>query len=416
LLFGLAAPEPVRSSRESGTAQLAFETNRTGDGDIAVATEPNGGRLVTTAGSEDIQPAVASNGRIAFASDRDDNFDIFVTDAGGQGGRAQVTENSASDYSPAWAPGGGLLAFVSERNGNADIFVIEASTSSVAESVTTSRADDRDPAWAPNGVKLVFSSDRSGTYDIWIIRLGHEPRRITSGAGNDFEPAWSPDGLRLAFTRRDPSGNYDIYTLNLHTGNFHRVTRNPAEDSEPAWSRDGEQIAFTSDRGGDYDIYVINADGSGEVENFSNDPALFDVSPSWKPAEVTEPTRNTGSVRTRREIVACDNSDFTDGDDNIQGSSADEVLCGGGGNDVIMGGGGKDVIYGDAGRDRIYGQGGNDILFGGIGKDKLFGGAGKDKFKCRDGHADSVKGGNGEDRARTDGRRVDAAVSVEAPL
>jgi WD40 repeat protein len=328
-----------------------------------------------------------------------------------------VTKNNASDYSPAWAPGGGLLAFVSERNGNADIFVIEASGKAVAESVTTSRADDRDPAWSPTGVKLVFSSNRSGTYDLWIIRLGHEPRRITSGAGNDFEPAWSPDGRRLAFTRRDPSGNYDIYTLNISTGSFHRITKNPAEDSEAAWSEDGTQIAFTSDREGDYDIYVIASDGSGQAENFSNDPALFDVSPSWRPAEVTAPNRTPGSVRKSKGVIGCDNEGkYTEGDDIITGSSQDEVLCGGGGDDVIKGGGGKDTLYGDAGSDSIYGQDGNDILIGGLGKDRLFGGAGKDKFKCRDGHADAAKGGNGQDRARTDGKKVDAEFSVEAPL
>jgi Tol biopolymer transport system component len=416
-LLGLAAPGAVRSSREAGPTRLAFETNRTGDGDIAVATDANGGQLVTSAGSEDIQPAVAPNGRIAFASDRDDNYDLFVTDAGGQGERTQITKNKASDYSPAWAPGGGLLAFVSERNGNADIFVIDASGSAVAESVTTSRADDRDPAWSPNGVKLVFSSDRSGTYDLWIIRFGHEPRRITSGTANDFEPAWSPDGRLLAFTRRDSTGNYDIFTLNLYTGNFHRVTRNPAEDSEPAWSRDGKQLAFTSDRGGDYDIYVIDVDGLGEVQNFSNDPAaLFDVSPSWKPAEVAQPTRTTGSVKTPKGVIECDNNDYTDGADVIVGSPVDDHLCGGGGGDVIKGRGGNDVIYGDAGSDRILGQDGNDILVGGEGKDQLFGGAGKDKLKCRDGHADALKGGNGQDRGRTDGRRVDAEFSVEAPL
>ena len=84
-LLAFAAPGAVRSSTQAGRPQLAFETNRTGDGDIAVATEPNGGRLVTSSGFEDIQPAVGANGRFAFASDRDDNYDIFVTDPGGEG-------------------------------------------------------------------------------------------------------------------------------------------------------------------------------------------------------------------------------------------------------------------------------------------------------------------------------------------
>ena len=106
----------------------------------------------------------------------------------------------------------------------------------------------------------------------------------------------------------------------------------------------------------------------------------------------------------------------TNGADLIVGTNGMDHIEGLGGDDVIKGGGGNDTIYGDAGDDRIEGQDGNDILIGGTGRDKLSGGAGKDKLKCREGHADSVKGGNGLDRARTDGRRLDAQKSVEAPL
>ena len=56
--------------------------------------------------------SVASIGKIAFASDRDGNFEIYVMDADG-GGQLRLTENPAEDYSPTWAPDGSRLAFVS---------------------------------------------------------------------------------------------------------------------------------------------------------------------------------------------------------------------------------------------------------------------------------------------------------------
>src|SRR4051794_9029531 len=61
---------------------------------------------------------------------------------------------------------------------------------------------------------------------------------------------------RIAFaSNRD--GNYDIYVINADGSNETRLTTDVAEDTQAVWSRDGQKIAFTSKRDGNYNIYVM---------------------------------------------------------------------------------------------------------------------------------------------------------------
>ena len=265
-------------------APVVFESDRgSGDANVILATDPKRLQTVTNGVAEEIQPALSPEGRLAYASDKEGNFDIYATSQGTGGERIQVTRNKAPDYSPAWAPESGWLAFVSTRNGNADLYFIQAAGDAVATPITNNRADDVDPAWSPRNLDIAFASNRAGTYDIWVVGFGRAVRRVTSGPGSDFEPAWSPDGATLVFARRHKgSDNYDIYTLELQTGLLRRLTNDPAEDSDPTWSPDGSQIAFVSDRDGDYDIYVMKSDGTGEA-NLSDNDALFDLGPNWLP-------------------------------------------------------------------------------------------------------------------------------------
>lgn len=105
--------------------------------------------------------------------------------------------------------------------------------------------------------------------------------RLTNNAATEEYPAWSPDGSKIAFdTNRD--GNPEIYVMNADgTGQTNISNSNPAFDGQPCWSPDGTKIAFFSDRDGTPDIYTMNADGSGVVRLTTN-PA-FDTSPSWSP-------------------------------------------------------------------------------------------------------------------------------------
>jgi len=75
--------------------------------------------------------------------------------------------------------------------------------------------------------------------------------------------------------------NYEIYVMNADGSNQIRLTDNPAHDIGFTWSPDGRKIAFTSDRDGNYAIYVMNADGSNQTCLTNNQ--ANNGSPAWSP-------------------------------------------------------------------------------------------------------------------------------------
>jgi Tol biopolymer transport system component len=129
---------------------------------------------------------------------------------------------------------------------------------------------------------LAFVGLFNGNYEIFTAKTdGAELRQLTFKPGLDNNPAWSPDGTRIAFsTNRD--GNVEIYVMNADGGNPVRLTTSPtAQDRSPAWSPDGTRIAFVSDVGGGTHIYVMNADGTNQVRLTNN--AGPDYDPEWAP-------------------------------------------------------------------------------------------------------------------------------------
>ena len=107
-----------------------------------------------------------------------------------------------------------------------------------------------------------------------------------------FQFRWSPDGRKIAFVgfesgaRRGVKGR--ITVMNANGSGLHALqgtegwAYGPDAEFGPVWSPDSRAIAFVSDRGGNHDIYVLNADGSG-MQNVTRDPGT-DISPAWAPA------------------------------------------------------------------------------------------------------------------------------------
>ena len=183
------------------------------------------------------------------------------------------------------------IAFASDRDGNWEIYVMDVNGGN-PRNLTNDPSDDRDPSWSPDGKRIVFFSNRDGhvidgrpTSEIYVMDAdGGNPQNLTNDRNDDRFPSWSPDGKRIAFVsdRDGPPRYFDIYVMDADGGNLQRLTSDPRDDRNPSWSPDGERIVFGARREGHfetkfavtYEIYVMDADGGNQqrlTENRKND-------------------------------------------------------------------------------------------------------------------------------------------------
>ena len=100
--------------------------------------------------------------------------------------------------------------------------------------------------------------------------------RLTFDPGLQIQPTWAPDGRFIAYSS-DRSGNFDIWVQPVAGGDAVQITRDPAHDWQPNWSPDGSQIVFRSERDGG-GLYLVPPLGGYERKLTS-----FGYSPRWSP-------------------------------------------------------------------------------------------------------------------------------------
>ncbi len=105
--------------------------------------------------------------------------------------------------------------------------------------------------------------------------------RLSAGAWDDLSPAVSPNGDLLAFSS-NRSGQWDLYLLNFLTDEVTPLTQTPYYEDSPSWSPDGLWLAFESNLNGDLDVFIQPVDGSQEPVQLTNAQGA-DFSPAWSP-------------------------------------------------------------------------------------------------------------------------------------
>ncbi len=185
---------------------------------------------------------------------------------------------------PSWSPDGNWIVYTDRINGNSEVCVIKPDGGNM-QNLTNDPAQDSGPSWSPDGKSLAFVTTRGGSgIAPRLYRMnadGSDPRPITPRNGWEGEPIWSPDGQKIIFAcdRVDSPGNaIDICQVNIDGTEERRIIFHPDHDSHPSVSTSG-RIAFTATSDGNYEIYLVNPDGTGLLRITRN--TADDQAPEW---------------------------------------------------------------------------------------------------------------------------------------
>lgn len=215
-------------------------------------------------------PPDASAGVIVFASDRaDNNSEIYLATSDGRSVRRLTRSRDANDRAPALSPDGRLIAWERELGGGGDVSTVEIWTmradGSDARAVVQNGSFNRSPSWAPDG-SIVYTSRVSGSDQIWRVVPGvGAPVRLTTGGAADQFPRTSPDGARILF-QSNRGLDFDVYVMNADGSGVRNLTARGGDDRFPAWTPDGQRLLWTrfDDATSSFDLWSMPA-GGGEA-------------------------------------------------------------------------------------------------------------------------------------------------------
>lgn len=262
------------------------------------AAPPTSSPLQTIAGASLV-------GAIAYPVFNGTSYDIYLGQADGSG--AELLRANASQ--PAFSPDGARLAFHSWTLENRGLMTMNLDGSNPI--LVSAFIEDQLPTWSSDGREIILLSRRSGDRRSELIKVSSAVDRgpntvigegeyptvgpagqfAFKGWGNtglglrlansialdniqpltdfneDTAPAISPDSRQIAFmSRRD--GNWEIYLVNADGSNPQRLTDDAADDGLPAWSPDGAVLAFVSNRGGNWAVWAMTPAGNDQQKLF----------------------------------------------------------------------------------------------------------------------------------------------------
>lgn len=216
---------------------------------------------------ESSQPTFNSDGtRIAYHSWASNSRGLITSNLDQTNGFLVGT--FVEDQLPTWSPDGSQVMFLSRRTGTrqSQLYIAPSNQERPSAELLVeaeyptwhSSGKIAFKGWVTSGVGLRVAADKSS--------LG-SAKSLTDFDG-DTAPAISPDGKKVVFMS-NRENNWDIYLVNIDGSNLIRLTKDEAFDGLPTWSPDGKAIAFVSNRGGPWSVWAMTPTGAGTRQLFT---------------------------------------------------------------------------------------------------------------------------------------------------
>ena len=250
---------------------------------------------------------------------------IYVVKPDGTG--VQQLTSGVADGFETFSPDGTLIAYQAEAQDMSTSVIVMGADGGHPVTVADHLSEVGDIAWSPDSRRVAFGARIMGTsgFHVYVAAVDH-PGAVQIGGPTVFgqEPAWSPDGRTIAFKHfrddsPDPFGAA-LWLMNADGSDARRLAKasgdlrrdGPLASSGSAgvgfwntsWSPDGKRLAFLADGvAAHLDVYVINADGTGELDISSSPQDEF--WPSWSPdgTRVAFATMNLPAVNQGTAVV-----------------------------------------------------------------------------------------------------------------
>lgn len=278
------APSLAAQGEEVG---IAWFDDRSGDWEIYFKRSTDGGltwsvdRRLTRSAGPSLRPSLARYGsalHLAYWDHRDGDEEIYWLTSPDRGkswsAPQRLTVNAASSVRPsvAAAASGVHIVWTDERDGDSEVYYKRLPGSAVR---------------VGNG-RIAFTGEVGGSEQVFTVNAdGGDERQLTFEGANQY-PAWSKDGSRLAFSS-NRTGDWKIWVMEADGSRPHALTAAvPGGHFVPDWSHDGARLAFASIQPaeGRPDIWTIRADGSGARRlTFSGVGTFGSLHPSWSPSD-----------------------------------------------------------------------------------------------------------------------------------
>ncbi len=217
--------------------------------------------------------------------------DLLVINLGDNSVRTLVSNGTGNISLPGsvWNETTGKIIFASTRDPHDEIYMIDEDGMSGDEVKVTSRTNNvaYEPSLSPDGERIVFESHVLDVVNDGVITTykvdGSEPFTALTAVSDDCrQPNWSPAGGLILFQRYS-GGQWDIWVMNSDGSEQRKVTDGAGDKTDASFSPDGQLIVYSSDEGGldSANLFIVPVSGgnSTRVSFFSG----YDGAPSWSP-------------------------------------------------------------------------------------------------------------------------------------